>query len=246
MGFTLTALACKLNREAKRQLHLSRFTWETPPIQTPDIFNNSTATSHHHSVSSDHYATFSTNNLDTFSVRSRELSTGSAGSAAGRRDSSFTFHRQQQHPPPPLSTITQVKATHISINILIIQVKKYIFPHRFLLRTSFDDYYFSDDIYQEIYINIFPRKEPSTYKMHQDISSHANEQIFLNLVEIITHVNVDHINMYVFASPHVAVLYNNLLGKVVLWDSPSFSCAYSTLLSRSQVCTKHICCSKCI
>lgn len=111
MGFTLTALACKLNREAKRQLHLSRFTWETPPIQTPDIFNNSTTTSHHHSVSSDHYATFSTNNLDTFSVRSRELSTGSAGSA-GRRDSSFTLHRQQQHPPPPLSTITQVHATN--------------------------------------------------------------------------------------------------------------------------------------
>lgn len=117
MGFTLTALACKLNREAKRQLHLSRFTWETPPPQTPDIFNNSTGgiSSHHQSVNgsvvgNEQFAVYSTN--DTFSVKSRDISTpGSGGSSAqpGRRDSSFTYHRQQQHPPPPLSTITQVK-----------------------------------------------------------------------------------------------------------------------------------------
>lgn len=100
VGFTLTALSCKLNREAKRQLHMSRFTWETPPIQTPDIFNNS---QHHSTTSSEHYATFG-NNVDTFSVRSRELSTCSSGSG-NRRDSSFTFGRHNA--PPPLSTIAQ-------------------------------------------------------------------------------------------------------------------------------------------
>ncbi|ODM99677.1 hypothetical protein Ocin01_06992 [Orchesella cincta] len=98
MGFTLTFLACKLNREAKRQLQLNRFTWETPPLQTPDIFN----------TSSEHFATFA--NLDTFSVRSRELSSSSGGGGphgSNRRDSSFTFSRQMQHPPPPLTTIAQ-------------------------------------------------------------------------------------------------------------------------------------------
>ncbi|CAL8088279.1 unnamed protein product [Orchesella dallaii] len=98
VGFTLTALACKLNREAKRQLQLNRFTWETPPLQTPDIFN----------TSSEHFATFA--NMDTFSVRSRELSSSSGGGGPhgnNRRDSSFTFSRQLQHPPPPLTTIAQ-------------------------------------------------------------------------------------------------------------------------------------------